>query len=107
MSFVCEGVTHCSKCGKILKMNEYGMCKECEPLNKTYGIKRLSRGSFAIFGEEHIPKINKAFDEDNRNILFEEIMESIKKQRKSLDGIEEIIKNITESIQDKNIDDLM
>lgn len=121
MSFVCEGVTHCMKCAKVLKMDEIGMCKECEkpymlgtttrrygktvqqainlidqldremPLNKTYGIKRLSRGSFAIFGEEHISKINKAFDEDNKNILFEEIMESIKEQRKTLDRIEEII----------------
>ena len=32
--------------------------------------------------------------EDNRNILFEEIMESIKEQRKSLDRIEEIIRNL-------------
>ena len=43
MSFRCEGVTHCMKCAKVLKMDEIGMCKECEPLNKTYGIKRLSR----------------------------------------------------------------
>lgn len=58
MSFVCKGVTHCKICGKILKIDEIGMC------------------------------------EDNRNILFEEIMESIKEQRKSLDRIEEIIRNL-------------
>ena len=34
MSFVCEGVTHCMKCAKILKMDEIGMCKECKKRNK-------------------------------------------------------------------------
>ena len=38
MSFVCEGVTHCMKCAKVLKMDEIGMCKECE---KTHNLIEL------------------------------------------------------------------
>lgn len=30
MSFACRGVTHCSKCGKTLKMSEFSICKSCE-----------------------------------------------------------------------------
>lgn len=30
MSFRCKGVTHCEICGKVLKMDEIGICKECE-----------------------------------------------------------------------------
>lgn len=83
MSFRCKGVTHCEICGKILKMDEIGKCKECKPymlstttrrygktvqqainlidqldkdvpLNKIYGIQRIRKGCFVILKEEYI-----------------------------------------------------
>lgn len=124
MSFTCKGVTHCEICGKVLKMDEIGKCKECEPymlgtttrrygktvqqainlidqldrempLNKTYGIQRLSRSGFAIIREECFPmktmvelkdKINKALDENGftraYQLIIDEYFDTILKAEK-------------------------
>lgn len=113
MSFRCEGVTHCSKCGKILKMDEYGYCKKCGPgllgntmrrygkniqqammlidqldkdipLNKIYGIQRISKGGFVILKEECMPvkcfvdlkeKIHNALDENGFSRAYQLIID--------------------------------
>ena len=34
MGMVCMGITHCEKCHKSLKDDEYVLCKKCEEENK-------------------------------------------------------------------------
>ena len=91
MGLACRGLTHCHKCGKSLKHNEYYICNNCEKISeKSYKINENKM--IEIFkGIKRHKKIIADIDKDFFFKFGETLLSEIEKQDKIINLMAEYI----------------
>lgn len=97
MPFAYRGVTHCSECGKKLKIGELAICKECENKEKEIS-KKIKTHSNSMTEEEAIEYLRE-ISIDITGVHFEEakeiILNLIEKQKNTIEDLKTLTKDLT------------
>ena len=97
MPFAYRGVTHCSECGKKLKIGELAICKECENKEKEISEKIKTHGNSMT--EEEAIEYLKEISIDITGVHFEEakeiILNLIEKQKNTIEDLKTLTKDLT------------
>lgn len=108
MPFAYRGVTHCSECGKKLKIGELAICKECENKEKEISEKIKTHGN-SMTEEEAIEYLREiSIDitgvhiEEAKEIILN-LIDKLKKENKELK--EKVIKRDNELIDLEEYDE--
>lgn len=82
MSFVCPGITHCSKCGNPLPYDRFG-CPTCEREEKEKRENKLSK--LLAFSDDEIDALRVLAIDKAEKIRKEKIKNQIEKLQKELE----------------------
>ena len=97
MPFAYRGVTHCSECGKKLKIGELAICKECENKEKEVSKKIKTHGNSMT--EEEAIEYLREISIDITGVHFEEakeiILNLIEKQKNTIEDLKTLTKDLT------------